>query len=448
MELEIKAPPEKQPIGIRGSLKFRPRNNIMTLVQLDIDPRKLQDDLKDRILTSAMQSLPELIINLVTEQFEKQLKNLVASGEIIRFNIVSNHGRGSPNAHLPPNRWPPRPSIIQLPWFLKDLPKEKVIDLGSFEFTIVTKRNSPQGIHFERPVNLLNSGPLEVKRQSLKTISKYIVRMGQNGELGIPASVLTPIGDTLISSCQCPSDYLAACIEGVWDWTIRFICRVCGKSYFCECYKTALEKYYEKALAERNHYSEGAWPHKFIAKYQQAEFREGICHICRDIPSELFYCHPMYGSKVMVHYGPYIMRTAIEKDIDKHEAENEIRESLGIPRISEGWISEIELLNMAKALFSNKEVIHQASPEWLGRQRLDIFIPELKLATEYQGQQHYKPISLFGGEEGFLQTQKRDKLKSKLCAENGISLVFFQYDETITRKLVETRIKRALTGQK
>ena len=103
---------------------------------------------------------------------------------------------------------------------------------------------------------------------------------------------------------------------------------------------------------------------------------------------------------------------------------------------------------MAKALFSNKEVIHQASPEWLGRQRLDIFIPELKLAIEYQGQQHYKPISLFGGEEGFLQTQKRDKLKSKLCAENGISLVFFQYDETITRKLVETRIKRALTGQK
>ena len=448
MELGIKAPPEKQPTGIRGSLKFRPRNNIMTLVQLDIDPRKFQDDLKARILTSAMQSLPELIINLVTEQFEKQLKNLVASGEIIRFNIVSNHGRGSPNAHLPPNRWPPRPSIIQLPWFLKDLPKEKVIDLGLFEFTIATKRNSPQEIHFERPVNLLNSGPLEVKRQPLKTISKYIARMGRNGELGIPASVLTPVGDTLVSSCQCPPDYLAACIEGVWDWTIRFICRVCGKSYFCECFRTALEKYYEKALAERNHYSKGAWPHKFIAKYQQAEFREGICHICRDIPSELFYCHPMYGSKVMVHYGPYIMRTAIEKDIDKHEAENEIRESLGIPRISEGWISEIELLNMVKALFPNKEVIHQASPEWLGRQRLDIFIPELKLAIEYQGQQHYKPISLFGGEEGFLQTQKRDKLKSKLCAENGISLVFFQYDETITRKLVETRIKRALTGQK
>jgi hypothetical protein len=35
----------------------------MTLVQLDIDLRKFQDDLKARILTSVMQSLPDLIIN-------------------------------------------------------------------------------------------------------------------------------------------------------------------------------------------------------------------------------------------------------------------------------------------------------------------------------------------------------------------------------------------------
>ena len=417
----------------------------MTLVQLDIDPRKFQDDLKARILTSVMQSLPELIINLVTEQFEKQLKNLVASGEILRFNIVSNHGRGSPNVHLPPNRWPPQPSIIQLPWFLKDLPKEKVIDLGWFEFTIATKRNDPQEIHFERPVNLLHSGPLEVKRQPLKTISKYIVRMGRSGELGIPANVLTHVGDTLVPSCQCPPDYLAARIEGVWDWTIRFICRVCGKSYFCECFRTALEKYYAKALAERNHYSKGGWPHKFIAKYQQAEFREGVCHLCQDIPSELFYCHPMYGSKVMVHYGPYIMRTATEKGIDECEAENEIREILGIPHISEGWISEIELLNMVRDVLPGNKVLHQASPEWLGRQRLDIFIPELNVAIEYQGRQHYEPIPFFKGVEGLLQTQERDKLKAKLCTENGVTLLYFRYDEEITHKLIENRMKKPLS---
>lgn len=416
----------------------------MTLVRLDIDPQKFQDDLRANILTSVMQSLPEIIIGLVTEQFENQLKHLVTSGEILSFKIASNHGNGSPNAHLPVNKWPPQSFIIQLPWFLKDLPKDRVIDLGWFEFTIATKQDNANEIRFEKPVNLFCPGPLQVKQQSLKTITKHTVRMGWMSDLGISTNILIAIGDTLIPSCQCLPDYLAAYIGGVWDWTIKFICRACGKSYFCECFRPALEKHYSKALAERNHYSENGWPNKFIATYKQTDFCEGICHICRDIPSELFYCDPMYGSKVMVHYGPYIMRTATEKDIDKREAENEIREILGIPHISEGWISEVELLNIVRDIFPDKQVLHQASPEWLDRQRLDILIPELNLAIEYQGQQHYKPVSLFGGEKGFLQTKERDTLKAKLCAENSVQLVYFRYNEQISRKLVETRIKKSL----
>ena len=55
---------------------------------------------------------------------------------------------------------------------------------------------------------------------------------------------------------------------------------------------------------------------------------------------------------------------------------------------------------------------------------LDGYNEGLGLAFEYNGQQHYKPVSLFGGEEGFKQTQERDKLKSKLCAENGVILIY------------------------
>jgi hypothetical protein len=409
-----------------------------------------------------MQSLPELIINLIVEQFEKQLRNLVASEEILRFKISFNSGPsrsakglslsreymiiGSPDSHLPSRyRYPPQPSIIHPPWFLKDLPKQSVVELGWFEFTIIVKHSDSPVIHFEKPVNLICPKPLEVKNKPLKTVSRYIIRMGYWGHIGLPVEVLTSIGDDLVPSCQCHPDCLAAYIDGVWNWTIRFICKVCGKSYFCECFRTALEKHYTEALEKRGHYSENGWPHSFIATYQKSQFREGICHLCRDIPSELFYCHPMYGSNVKVHYGPYIKRTAIEKNIDEREAENEIRDLLGIPHISEGWISEVELLNMVKGVLFNKEVVHQASPEWLGRQRLDVFVPELKLAIEYQGQQHYKPVPLFGGEEGFLRTLERDKLKAKLCAESGISLIFFRYDETITKALVETRIEKALS---
>jgi hypothetical protein len=436
----------------------------MTLIQLDIDPSKFQDDLKARIPNSVMQTLPELIINLIVEQFEKQLRNLVASGEILRFKIDFNPGPGraskgifqsqaymrigSPDSHLPSNRWPPQPSRIQPPWFLKNLPTQSVIELGWFEFTIVLKHNDSPGIHFERPVNLICSKPLEVKEKSLKTVSRYIVRMGYWEPVGLPVEVLTSIGDALVPSCQCHPDYLAAYIDSAWNWTIRFICKVCGKSYFCDCFRPALEKYYLKALEEKKHYAESGWPHKFIAAYRKSQFREGICHLCRDIPSELFYCHPMYGSNVKVHYGPYIKRIAIEKNIDEREAENEIRDILGIPHVGEGWVSERELLNIVnivKDIFPENQIIHQSSPEWLGRQRLDIFIPELRLAIEYQGRQHYEPVPFFGGEEGFSRTQERDLWKARLCAENRVALVYFRYDESITRNLIETRIKKALS---
>jgi hypothetical protein len=271
--------------------------------------------------------------------------------------------------------------------------------------------------------------------------------MGYWGHIGLPVEVLTSIGDDLVPSCQCHPDYLAAYIDGVWNWTIRFICKVCGKSYFCECFRTALERHYLKAVEEKNPYTESDWAHKFIAAYEKSQFRKGICHLCRDIPSEVFYCHPMYGSKVKAHYGPYIKRIAIEKNIDEREAENEIRDILGIPHIGEGWVSERELLNMVKDIFPKNEIVHQASPEWLGRQRLDIFVPEIRLAIEYQGRQHYDPVPFFGGEDGFQQTQEHDKLKARLCSENGVIMVFFRYDEILTKEFVETRIKRALDSK-
>lgn len=64
---------------------------------------------------------------------------------------------------------------------------------------------------------------------------------------------------------------------------------------------------------------------QYIADYKETSFQSGICHLCRDINSALFYCHPMYGGKVKVHYGLYIMKVATEKNTNQYDAENEIR---------------------------------------------------------------------------------------------------------------------------
>ncbi len=125
------------------------------------------------------------------------------------------------------------------------------------------------------------------------------------------------------------------------------------------------------------------------------------------------------------------------------EAENNVRERHGIPRIGEGWVSEAELLNLVQDSFPHETVVHHARPEWLGRQHLDIFLPERDIAIEYQGEQHFVPVDFFGGWNGLSKTQKRDNRKFELCAQNGVKLVYFRFDEPIARDLVKERIEEA-----
>ena len=100
------------------------------------------------------------------------------------------------------------------------------------------------------------------------------------------------------------------------------------------------------------------------------------------------------------------------------DAENAIREKKGIPKVGEGWVSETRLFYLLQEKFPELEIVQHASPDWLGRQHLDIFFPKLNLAIEYQGAQHDRPIEFFGGEEAFEVLKKRDRRKKRLCKSN------------------------------
>ncbi|OYW82526.1 MAG: hypothetical protein B7Z20_13870 [Sphingobium sp. 32-64-5] len=121
------------------------------------------------------------------------------------------------------------------------------------------------------------------------------------------------------------------------------------------------------------------------------------------------------------------------------DAENTWREEGGIPRVGEGWVSETTLFYQIKAVFADVEVIQHASPQWLGRQHLDIFIPALRIGVEYQGSQHDMPVAFFGGEEAFAANQKRDKTKKAKCTRHGVRLVYVREGYSLDTVVAEIR---------
>lgn len=121
-------------------------------------------------------------------------------------------------------------------------------------------------------------------------------------------------------------------------------------------------------------------------------------------------------------------------------SENKLREKMNLPKVGEGWISETELFYKIKNYLPAYEVIQHASPDWLGKQHLDIFIPCLNLAFEYHGKQHFEPVKLFGGQKGFENSQKRDKMKREKCKANRVMLIELKegYDFNEIVKIIET----------
>lgn len=67
----------------------------------------------------------------------------------------------------------------------------------------------------------------------------------------------------------------------------------------------------------------------------------------------------------------------------------------------------------------------------------DFFLKDSNILIEYQGEQHYKPVELFGGERQFKIQVKRDALKRKYASDNGITLLEIPYTCDTLQKVAE-----------
>jgi len=101
----------------------------------------------------------------------------------------------------------------------------------------------------------------------------------------------------------------------------------------------------------------------------------------------------------------------------------------------EVWKSEKSLFDIVKKHFKGFDVLRHAQPIWLEPQHLDIFLPELSLAIEYMGEQHYRPVEYFGGNSGFEATTNRDERKAEICKKVGVNLVYVRFDDDIKKRV-------------
>lgn len=145
-----------------------------------------------------------------------------------------------------------------------------------------------------------------------------------------------------------------------------------------------------------------------------------------------------YGDTMHEFLNAYTDQLMLCNDLDERTARADVQARLNLSR----WVQEAEMYRLVKKLFPDDLVFREASPSWLGRQRLDVFLPQHQLALEYQGQQHYEAVEIFGGNEALQRTMERDALKKRLCDENQINLIYVKFSDPLTLSSLRHRLRR------
>lgn len=287
------------------------------------------------------------------------------------------------------------------------------------------------------------------RRKELKSQVNHTVRLNK---LTIPSGVFAQVIRIVAQFDQIKQPYIANLTVGCNNFvddriegfrTVAFDHVITGERRFCRCHFKAHAAMVSDAKERKSSYMPDSWPHRVIDLLEHATYTDGLCHFCvseRHGQDALF---EWYGSQIQRHFEPYVDLLVRSKDMDIRTAKAEARRRLSISR----WVREDELFRLVKILFPTKRILREATPKWFGQQRLDIYLPELELAIEHQGEQHYRPIGAFGGEQAFTKTLERDKRKRALCQENGITVVDIRFDAPLTISNLRSQLIRWLSKE-
>lgn len=149
------------------------------------------------------------------------------------------------------------------------------------------------------------------------------------------------------------------------------------------------------------------------------------------------------GSATGYAYGTVFSRqyAGARYDLDPDE-ERELRERMGFPPKGRP-IREQILYESVCGIFGGNNVIRRYRGKELERLEIDIWVPSVRLAIEYQGQQHFKHVEHWHGVDGLEKQKKRDAKKRRLCKELGIRLLYFDAKDDLGKESVVFRLRKS-----
>jgi len=282
---------------------------------------------------------------------------------------------------------------------------------------------------------------LFVKR--LKTQTNHVLRLNK---VEIPRAIFQSPLQRLAELGPLPQPFIANLSVGPGLAGYRLVAfdhMLTGKRFFCECARSAHQQMLESARAHAPGFIAGSWPFQVIALLQEPEYEPRMCHLCIADTEGNQAAAERYGLTFVKMLEPYVDQIALTRGLNEQTARADAQARLGVSR----WVRESELYLLVKELMPENTVLREASPPWLRRMRLDVYVPELRLAFEHQGQQHFEAVPIFGGEDALRRTQERDDYKRRLCVENGVRVVDVRYDDPLSLKWLRRRIDHALKIQ-
>ena len=60
---------------------------------------------------------------------------------------------------------------------------------------------------------------------------------------------------------------------------------------------------------------------------------------------------------------------------------------------------------------------------------IDFYIKDAKTVIEYNGQQHYETVGIYGGEEQFAKQLERDEEVKRICEQRKLNLLIIPYTD-------------------